>query len=331
MHINISSSDQSYDIIHERGSLNRAGELLDLNRKICVVTDDGVPEDYVKTLVSQCKEAVTFVMPHGEGSKNSDNFLGILKLMLDNGFTRNDAVVACGGGVCGDIGAFAASCYMRGVTFYNIPTTVLSMVDSSIGGKTAVDFNGVKNAIGTFYQPGAVLIDTDTLKTLDPRQISAGMAEVIKMAATFDTDLFEMIEKSTDLEKDIDTFVLRANEIKKRVVEEDPKEKGLRRALNFGHTIGHAIESFHEGALLHGECVALGMIPMSSEEVKERLIPVLKKYDLPVNITDNMDDLTGIMSHDKKAMNGKIRTVICEKIGSFIFKDMTLEEIKRLS
>jgi 3-dehydroquinate synthase len=327
MHIDLSSESIGYDIIHERGILKRAGSVLDLSRKVLILTDDGVPAEYAKTVADQAKEPVIVTIPQGENSKNVENYLMILRTMLKASFSRSDCVVAVGGGVCGDMAAFAASTYMRGVDFYNIPTTVLSMVDSSIGGKTAIDFEGVKNVVGTFFQPKAVLIDVDVLKTLDRRQISAGLAEAIKMAATSDAALFSFIENSSDVDSDIEEIIIRANEIKRLVVQEDPKEKGLRRVLNFGHTVGHAIESRHEGKLLHGECVALGMTVMCSENVKKRLIPLLKKYDLPTQITDDMKSLTELMSHDKKAVGKKIRTVFCNEIGSFEFRDMTLEEI----
>ncbi|MCQ2506339.1 MAG: 3-dehydroquinate synthase [Lachnospiraceae bacterium] len=330
MQINISSTKSYYEITHERGALSKVAKIVDLDRKVMIVTDSGVPEEYAQTLSKQCKEAHIFCFERGEQSKNIDNFLLILKEMLKASFTRKDLVIALGGGVAGDMGAFAASCYMRGIDFVNIPTTVLSMVDSSIGGKTAVDFEGVKNVVGSFFQPKAVIEDFDLLKSLDKRQISAGLTEAIKMAATCDKELFEFIEKSNDLDKDLEEIIIRANAIKKMVVEEDPTEKGLRKVLNFGHTIGHAIESKHNGELLHGECVALGMTLLCSEKVKPRIVKVLEKYNLPTLINDNMEELSEIMKHDKKAKKGNISVVYCPEIGSYEFKDMTIDEITKL-
>ncbi|MCQ2537968.1 MAG: 3-dehydroquinate synthase [Lachnospiraceae bacterium] len=327
MYINVESTESGYEITHQRGALKRVGEIVNLNRKVCIVTDDGVPAEYAKTVADQCKEAFIITLPQGEPSKNIDNFLLILREMLSHSFTRNDLCIAVGGGVCGDMTAFAASCYMRGIDFVNIPTTVLSMVDSSIGGKTAIDFEGVKNVVGSFFMPKAVIIDFDVLKTLSNRQISAGLTEAIKMAATFDEELFSFIEESTSLNDDIEKIIEGSNAIKKKVVEEDPKEKGLRKVLNFGHTVGHAIESKNEGRILHGECVALGMTIMCSEQVKKRLIPILKKYNLPTEIQDDMASLGEIMKHDKKAKAGKITTVYCPEIGSYEFRDMTIEEL----
>lgn len=315
-----------YDIVLERGSLSRASEYLNLNRKCLIVTDSGVPSQYAMTIKSQSKEGYIVTIPQGEESKCFDNYKKLLAFMVEKSFTRTDCVIAVGGGVVGDLSGFVASSYMRGVDFYNIPTTLLSQVDSSIGGKVAIDFNGVKNIIGAFYQPKAVLIDSETLKTLDKRQVSAGLCEAIKMSLTSDKELFEFIESSNSLENDIDTIIEKALLIKKNVVEIDPKEKGLRKILNFGHTIGHAIES--DTGLLHGECVALGMLPMCSEEVKESLIPVLEKYSLPTSINRDTNTLISYITHDKKASGKRITIIYVEKIGSFEMREVEIEELR---
>ena len=176
MTININLGEDSYDIIVERGSLENAGKHLNLNRRVLVVTDTGVPAEYAKAVAAQCKNGVICTVQQGEESKSLEVFGKLLQTMLDNGFSRKDCVVAVGGGVVGDLSGFAASAYMRGIDFYNIPTTLLSQIDSSIGGKTAVNFGGVKNIVGAFYQPKKVLIDPEVLKTLPKRQISNGLA-----------------------------------------------------------------------------------------------------------------------------------------------------------
>ena len=247
--------------------------------------------------------------------------------MLDKSFTRGDCVVAVGGGVVGDLSGFAASCYMRGVDFYNIPTTLLSQVDSSIGGKTAIDFGGVKNIVGAFYQPKKVIIDPEVLETLSRRQLMAGLAEAIKMAATNDAELFELIENSADLTTDLPQIIYRALMIKKSVVEQDPRETGLRKVLNFGHTIGHAVESFSAGKLLHGECVALGMIPMSGDNAAARIKSVLEKYGLPSKIGQSAEELMPFLKHDKKMASDGIAAVIVDEIGSFRLCRMSADEI----
>ncbi len=329
IHVELGAS--SYDIELCRGALSRAGELLNLNRKVMVITDSGVPAEYADTVRSLAKEGYQVTIPQGEESKCFANLEFILAAMLDAGFTRKDAVVAVGGGVVGDLAGFAASMYMRGIDFYNIPTTLLSQVDSSIGGKTAVDFHGYKNVIGAFYQPKKVIIDPDVLATLDKRQVAAGMAEAIKMSLTSDAEMFEMLEKAEDIYADIDTVIEKALRIKKYVVECDEKEAGLRKILNFGHTIGHGIESARGYYFYHGECVALGMLPMCSDEVRARLIPVLRKAGLPVELKLYDGDLREVMtavSHDKKSAAGGVDSVLVPAPGSFEIKKLTLAELE---
>ena len=330
MVISVNLAEQSYDIILERGAISRANELLNLNRKVLIVTDSGVPSEYAKSIADKCKDPYIVVIEQGEASKCLDNYSMLLGEMVKHSFTRTDCVVAVGGGVVGDLSGFVASSYMRGVDFYNVPTTLLSQVDSSIGGKVAIDFQGVKNIVGAFYQPKRVLIDSNTLVTLDKRQLSAGMAEAIKMALNFDVDLFELIEKSEDLDTDIDEIIEKSLKIKRDVVEKDAKETGLRRVLNFGHTIGHAIESDNNlGDLLHGECVALGMLPMSAPEVRGRLVKVLKKYNLPTEIKADADKLVEFITHDKKASGDEVTVVYCDKIGTFDMKKVKVSEMKK--
>ena len=331
MVIHVELGVSSYDIELSRGALSRAGALIPMERKVLVVTDSGVPAVYADTVASFAKEAVKVVIPRGEESKCFERLQQILAAMLDAGFTRHDAVVAVGGGVVGDLAGFAASMYMRGIDFYNIPTTLLSQVDSSIGGKTAVDFHGYKNVIGAFYQPKKVIIDPDVLKTLEKRQVAAGMAEAIKMSLTSDAEMFRMLEKAEDIYADIDTVIEKALLIKKHVVECDEKEAGLRKILNFGHTVGHGIETQQAGALYHGECVALGMLPMCSDEVRARLLPVLKKAGLPIELILCEDDLREVMtavSHDKKSAVGGVDAVLVNAPGSFEIKKLTLSEIE---
>ena len=182
MTIHMNLGKDSYDIIVQRGILACANQHLNLNRRVLVVTDTGVPKEYADTIAKQCKESFIYTVEMGEASKSIEVFEKLLHAMLNNGFSRNDCVVAVGGGVVGDLAGFAASTYMRGIDFYNIPTTLLSQIDSSIGGKTAINFGGVKNIVGSFYQPKMVVIDPELLKTLPPRQFSNGLAEAIKMS-----------------------------------------------------------------------------------------------------------------------------------------------------
>lgn len=315
-----------YDIVLERGALKNASSYLNLNRKCLIVTDSGVPYEYAEAIKSQAKEGYIYRFPQGEKSKNFDTYKMLLEKMVEYSFTRTDCVIAVGGGVVGDISGFVASSYMRGVDFYNIPTTLLSQLDSSIGGKVAIDFNGVKNVVGAFYQPKCVIIDSDTLKTLDNRQLYAGLCEAIKMSLTSNKDLFELIENSNNIEKEIDTIIEKSLLIKKNVVEIDPKEKGLRKILNFGHTIGHAIES--DTGLLHGECVGLGMIPMCNENIRERLIKLLNKFSLPTKVNSDTDTLISYIIHDKKANGNKITIIVVNEIGTYEMREIEINEIK---
>lgn len=318
---------QSYDIVLEAGALDCVGQWLNLDRKVLIVTDDGVPSSYAETVATASKDPVVVTLPQGEASKSMANFQYLLSQMLAASFTRHDCVVAVGGGVVGDLSGFAASCYMRGVDFYNIPTTLLSQVDSSIGGKTAIDLDGVKNVIGAFYQPRRVLIDPNVLQTLDKRQLHAGLAESIKMAMTSDAELFELIEQSTDLYADLPEIIHRSLLIKRDVVEKDPKETGLRRILNFGHTVGHAIESYHAGNQLHGECVATGMLPFCAPDLRSRLVSVLQKYDLPTSAEGGADQLLPYVLHDKKRQADTVAAVFVDEIGSFRMTNVPIDQI----
>lgn len=317
--------DKGYPILLKSGGIYHAKEYLNLNRRVLIVTDDGVPSQYARTVESQCATPTRVCIPAGEQSKKLATYEKLLTILLERGFTRSDCVVAVGGGVVGDLAGFAAATYLRGIDFYNIPTTLLSQVDSSVGGKTGVDFREVKNQVGAFWQPKAVLIDPDTLSTLAPRQVSNGMAEVIKMAATSDPALFSLAETAS--RADIPALIRGALLVKKSVVEQDAEEAGLRRVLNFGHTVGHAIESLAAPRLLHGECVALGMLPFSSPAVRERLKAVYARYGLPCEIPFSPEQLMPLILHDKKNADGGITCVTVEEIGKFSFRKVTPDEM----
>ncbi len=322
MIIPVKTENGGYNIYLERGALGRAKEYFNLNRNVLVVTDDGVPREYAEAVASQCRESMIIVFPQGEASKNFDTYKSILEALVRGDFTRSDCVVAVGGGVVGDMAGFAAATFMRGIDFYNIPTTVLSQVDSSVGGKTAIDFDGYKNIVGAFHQPKGVIIDPETLKTLPERQISNGLAETVKMALTHDSELFAMFESGNF---DIDTVIERSIKIKRSVVEADEKESGLRKVLNFGHTVGHAIES-NTPALYHGECVALGILPMCSDEVRQRLLPVLEKLNLPTAVDCATQKIIDTMSHDKKMAGDMISVVKVENIGKFSIENLKFSD-----
>lgn len=330
MIIPVKTSVGSYDIVLERGSLKKAGEYLVLDRRVLVVTDSGVPAEYAQTVAACCREPVILTIHQGERSKQMDTYTSVLEALVVNGFTRTDCVVAVGGGVVGDLSGFAAATFMRGIDFYNIPTTVLSQVDSSIGGKTAIDFMGLKNIVGAFYPPRRVLIDPDTLSTLPPRQIANGLAESVKMSLTGDPELFRLFETEDVRELDtLDTIIARSLAIKKRVVEEDEHENGLRKVLNFGHTLAHAVESVYDmGTYYHGECVAIGMIPMCSPSVRQRLLPVLHKLGLPTELTCEAQALIEACRHDKKTAGRDITVVTVSAVGEFALQTIPFDQLE---
>ena len=326
--LNLTLPTSEYTITIGNGILDDANKYFDLNRKCLIVTDTGVPKEYSLTVAKSCKDAKIHTIKSGERSKNINVLSDILSAMLEFKMTREDAVIAVGGGVVGDIAGLAAALYMRGIKFYNVPTTLLSQLDSSIGGKTAIDFCGVKNVIGAFYQPSGVLIDTDTLKTLDKRQFNAGMAEAIKMALTSNESLLSFIEENVINGTNVEYVITEALKIKKSVVEEDEREAGLRKILNFGHTLGHGIEAAAGGELLHGECVGIGMIPVCFNEARDRLISLLKKFDLPIEIPVSKDEAFKYIAYDKKSGDDGISVIIVKNAGTFKINKMTVDEFK---
>lgn len=328
MIIPVKTSTGGYNIVLERGSLNKLSEHLNVDRKALIVTDSGVPAQYAQSVAHQCSDPYIVTVPEGEASKCFENFKLLLSKMVEFSFTRSDCVIAVGGGVVGDMAGFAAASFMRGIDFYNIPTTVLSQVDSSIGGKVAIDFEGYKNIVGAFYPPKAVIIDPDTLKTLPARQISNGLSEAVKMSLTSDKDLFELFEKE-DITENIDRIIEASLKIKRYVVEADEKEAGLRKILNFGHTLAHAVESVYDmQEYYHGECVAIGMLPMCSDEVRERLIKVLEKLNLPTKIEGDSERLFEAMSHDKKMSGSDITVVYVPSVGEFEMRTLPFVRLK---
>ena len=319
--------ERSYDILIERGCLQQAGQLLHLNRKVCIVTDEGVPRQYVEKLAAQCASPVIVTVDAGEETKTMETVTKLCRVMLERGFSRKDCVAAVGGGMVGDLAGFAAACFMRGVDFYNIPTTLLSQVDSSIGGKTGVNLDGVKNIVGAFWQPQKVLIDPGTLDTLSPRLCAEGMAEAVKMALASDEKLFEQLEQG-DLP--VEELLYGALSIKKAIVEQDEREGGIRKLLNFGHTIGHGVESAAKGSLYHGECVAIGLLPMCSQPVRARLQPVLERLGLPTSTDLDKEQIWQAMQHDKKSNSAGFSAVFVDQPGKAYAKNITFAEMKTI-
>ena len=276
MKLTMQLKSRSYDIILKAGCLANLHQFTNVqNRKVFVLTDSGVPAEYAQTVAAQCPDSTICTIPQGEGSKCLKVYGQVLQAMLEFGMDRKDLLVSVGGGVVGDLGGFCAASYMRGIDFVNCPTTVLAQVDSSIGGKTAIDLGETKNIVGAFWQPKVVLVDFDTLKTLPRRQVVNGLAEALKTGIIGDPQLFALFECDHP-EENMEQIVYRSLKFKKKIVEQDEREGGVRACLNFGHTIGHGIEAVRgvrgrrTPGLYHGECVALGMLPMIEDSALDR-------------------------------------------------------------
>lgn len=322
-------ASSEYDILIKDGILNICGDIIKEKikaQKTAVITDDTVDALYGERVVSSLKnagfEVIKFVFPHGEKSKNIKTLSEIYDFLCQNSITRTDCLVALGGGVVGDITGFAAATFLRGMDFVQIPTTLLAQVDSSVGGKTAVDLEGGKNLVGAFKQPVCVICDPATLKTLPPEIFSDGMGEVIKYGMIRDARLFDIIashnrETIWEVLTDVITSCI---SIKRDVVEADEFDTGERMILNFGHTLGHAIESYyHYETYSHGSAVAIGMCMMADKtcepETAMKLKDCVKKYDLPVSVPTDINELVPLCGKDKKRASSQLRFIVCKNIG----------------
>lgn len=324
--LHLDLGERGYDILIGRGLLDQAYKHFNLQRKVFIVTDSGVPREYAERVARGAKDARIVTVPEGEGSKSPKVYTELLTEMIRFGMTRTDCAVAVGGGVVGDLTGFVAASYMRGIDFYNLPTTVLSQVDSSIGGKVAINLDGVKNIVGAFHQPKGVIIDPDVLSTLPKRQISNGLAEAVKMALTSDRDLFGLFEEDGVTDENIEDAIIRSLKIKKAVVEADERESGLRRILNFGHTFGHAVEAEEElRGYYHGECVAIGMLVACSPDLRERLVRVLERLGLPTSYSGDVESALKFISHDKKCDGESVSVILVDEPGSCKEAKMSVE------
>ena len=325
----------------------RVKELETAGRRIVIVTDSNVAglylEDVRKALEPVCAGLSSVVIPAGEENKTLDEIRRIYVHLIEQGLDRKDILVALGGGVIGDMTGFAAATYLRGIRFVQVPTTLLSMVDSSIGGKTGVDFDQYKNMVGAFHQPSMVYLNTGALKTLDEDQFASGMGEVLKHglirdAAYYEWCLDHMGEIGEREDKVLKEMVIRSIRIKQRVVEKDPEEKGERALLNFGHTVGHAIEKCKNFTMTHGACVALGCTAAAFISWKRDLLDVDTFYeirdmfvgfDLPISFDGpSAEEILDATKRDKKMDGGTIRFILLEKLGkAFIDTTVTDREI----
>ena len=317
------------------------------NRRVAIIADTNTQRLFGDTVLhileGNCKKVILYAFPAGENHKTLDTVKEIYKTLIEEQYDRKDLLIALGGGVVGDITGYAAATYLRGIEFIQIPTTLIAQSDSSIGGKTGVDFDGYKNMVGAFYMPKLVYMNISVLKELDDRQFYAGFAEVMKHGLIKDAMFYEwLLENMYEIhDRNVDTLeemVMRSCTVKKLVVEKDPTEKGDRALLNFGHTIGHAIEKYMNFEMLHGECIALGMVAsayiswkhnwLSMDEyyeVRDMFVP----FNLPISI-DNIvpDEILKLTKSDKKMEAGQIKFVLLKKVGKAVIdKTVTDEEI----
>ena len=347
------STEFSYEIVWDGSYERLAGCVENLKlpaKKACIVTDSTVSELYleeVKNVLSPLFETVTaFVFPAGEASKNLDTVKDLYTHLIENHFERKDILFALGGGVVGDLTGYAAATYLRGIDFIQLPTTLLAQVDSSVGGKTGVDFDQYKNMVGAFHQPRLVYMNVHTLDTLSDELFSCGMGEVLKHGLIRDLDYFEWLkenrEKVLNLDEDALTeMIYKSCVIKKTVVENDPTEKGERAVLNMGHTVGHAVEKLKNFKLLHGQCVSIGTVcacylslkrGLITKEQYESALEALRAYRLPISVQGlNAAEILTATKSDKKMEQGKIKFVLLEKMGyAYIDKTVTDEEMKEI-
>ncbi|OGR30859.1 MAG: 3-dehydroquinate synthase [Desulfuromonadales bacterium GWD2_54_10] len=352
--LTVNLGEYSYDILIDSGVLSSLGQrcaAVGLNGDVAVITNPTVAAlygDVVQQSLIAAGNVVTIVtMPDGEEFKNSTTLNSVYDGLIEAGLGRNSFVIALGGGVVGDLAGFAAATYLRGIPFVQVPTTLLAQVDSSVGGKTAIDHPRGKNLIGAFYQPQLVLIDVDTLVTLPDREFRAGLAEVVKYGVAIDHAFFEYLEQNINAilamnRECLVEVIHRCCGLKAQVVELDEKESGLRAVLNYGHTLGHALETlagYRE--LVHGEAVAIGMVlavricvarGYCSEMDAVRIVGLIKSFGLPVTppVVDRTSLLDAI-SKDKKSRNGAINFICNQGIGSYVEEKLFPEQLLALS
>ncbi len=341
-----------YDIVMEASFLGLAREISGVSvagRRLCIVTDSHVSELYLEEvrecLASCCAQTDAFTFPAGEENKNLDVVRTLYEFLIRKHYDRNDLLVALGGGVVGDLCGFTAATYLRGIRFIQIPTTLLSQVDSSIGGKTGVDFDAYKNMVGAFHMPALVYINTATLRTLSEEQYASGMGEIVKHGLIRSREYYLWLKehaaaiRSRDLEV-CEEMILVSDQIKRDVVEQDPTEKGIRALLNFGHTLGHAVEKLMDFRMLHGQCVAVGCMGAAwicakrgeiSYEQLEDIRDTIRSFGLPVTLCAtglSPEQVVAATKSDKKMDSGRIKFVLLHEVGdAYVDRTVTDEEM----
>ena len=308
--ITVQTKLSEYDVIIEEDAINNINKFINIENKVFIITDKNVEKHYLNKIKDQFDSVFSYTINPGEESKSLTTVEDIIVSMQKANIVRSDYIIALGGGVVGDLAGFIASIYMRGISYINIPTTTLSQIDSSVGGKVAVNFNGIKNFVGNFYNPKLVIIDPLTLLTLDERNYNAGLIEAVKMGITSSRDLFnEFLNESLN----INEIIYKAVNVKKAIVEADQFDNGIRNILNFGHTLAHAFEMKYE--IIHGEAVLYGMLYEDvSDEIKERLLTIRDRFKIDQEVEISLD-LIDYMLLDKKINDDNINLIKVEEIG----------------
>ena len=331
MKLEVRTLNKNYQVIFDYNILDHMNDYYSFNdKKVMIVTDDGVPSFYSEKIASQINNSFVITLKQGEQTKSLESYETLCKILLEKSFSRNDVLIAIGGGVVGDLCGFVSSTFKRGIKFINIPTTSLSQIDSSVGGKTAINFNGIKNCIGSFYQPELVLIDFNTLKTLSSRHLKNGLVEALKMGLILDKELYQIFKENKQYEK-IEEVIYRSVKAKVDVVEKDEQESYYRMILNFGHTLAHSFESIYnlEG-IYHGEAVANGMLYMiDNYELKEEVYKIICNLNIPLIKDYDLDKAFSYLINDKKAIDKNINIVLVNEEGKGEIVIISLEELKR--
>ena len=327
MKLTIKSTRRNYDIYIKDYLLDNIENYLDVNRNYVIISDDNVSKLYANKLSRKLTNNYLIEFPEGEVSKSLFQYERIAKILLENGIKKDSVIIALGGGVTGDLAGFLASTILRGIEYIQIPTTLLSQIDSSIGGKVGINTDIAKNCIGSIYPPSLVLIDPKVLDTLSARQFNNGIAEMIKYGMIKSRHLFDDL-KTLDIKDNIGYYIYQSLLIKKELVEKDEFDEKDRHLLNFGHTFGHAYEAFYKySKYLHGEAVGLGMLLMVDKEIKNDLKEVLSKYSLPTEDQASKVDLLEFVKLDKKAQANGISVVMVDKIGEAYIIKKQIEEL----
>jgi len=326
MIIPIEIDTNPYEIIVLPHLLDEIDQYISFSNRTMIITDNHIPTIYIEKIRSKIKNASIYTITAGEESKSLAVYEAIMDRLLKSNFTRKDMIIALGGGVVGDLAGFVAATYKRGCRFINIPTSTLAMVDSSLGGKVAINMNGVKNAIGTFYQPEKVLIDLSTLSSLPKRHFNNGLIEAIKAGLLGDKTLFELFV-TDQYHLRLEEVIIKAIYVKKKIIEQDLYDQSIRQVLNLGHTLGHAIESYYKGEILHGEAVALGLNYVLSSELLEKLDKILKNMGVVLDYPFHYKEILPYILNDKKIDNDEIVLVKVDQIEKPYLISLNQEEL----